>query len=242
MYISNLISIVVISSSCRSKWNLPICWIIPGTFVFFKPVVYNFWLTSKYYKFAQPVHLSGKYRVYPHFYFFRWDLLQPQKLSSKLILIMVNLILIKLQNYDCPSRTCFKWNGWGCIVVWPSYSHLYIILLEVGTEIHASYVNNLYDSRRRKNGTTIIDTLMQDCIWGIPEWERKKSITAWGHQTLVETGEFLTTFKKRSWFSADGSGSQIVPDCWSLCIAYCCAIQMMAGESWTWIAIHSEYI
>ena len=27
----------------------------------------------------------------------------------------------------------------------PSYSHAYIILLEAGTEIHASYVNNLYD-------------------------------------------------------------------------------------------------
>ena len=51
--------------------------------------------------------------------------------------------------------------------VYCSYSHPYIILLEAGTEIHASYVNNLYDPRWRKNGTTIIDTLMQDCIWGI---------------------------------------------------------------------------
>ena len=48
-----------------------------------------------------------------------------------------------------------------------SYSHAYIILLEAGTKIHASYVNNLYDPRWIKNGTTIIDTLMQDCIWGI---------------------------------------------------------------------------
>ena len=51
--------------------------------------------------------------------------------------------------------------------VYRSYSHPYIILLEAGTEIHASYVNNLYDPRWIKNGTTITDTLMQDCIWGI---------------------------------------------------------------------------
>ena len=31
--------------------------------------------------------------------------------------------------------------------VYFSYSHAYIILLEAGTEIHASYVNNLYDPR-----------------------------------------------------------------------------------------------
>ena len=48
-----------------------------------------------------------------------------------------------------------------------SYSHSYIILLEAGTGIHASYVNNWYDPKWIKNGTTIIDTLMQDCIWGI---------------------------------------------------------------------------
>ena len=29
--------------------------------------------------------------------------------------------------------------------VYCSYSHPYIRLLEAGTEIHASYVNNLYD-------------------------------------------------------------------------------------------------
>ena len=29
--------------------------------------------------------------------------------------------------------------------VYCSYSHAYIILLEAETEIHASYVNNLYD-------------------------------------------------------------------------------------------------
>ena len=45
--------------------------------------------------------------------------------------------------------------------VYCSYSHSYIILLE------ASYVNNVYDPIGLKNGTTIIDTLMQDCIWGI---------------------------------------------------------------------------
>ena len=28
-----------------------------------------------------------------------------------------------------------------------SYSHAYILLLEAGTEIHASYINNLYDPR-----------------------------------------------------------------------------------------------
>ena len=28
--------------------------------------------------------------------------------------------------------------------VYCSYSHAYIILLEAGTEIHATYVNNLY--------------------------------------------------------------------------------------------------
>ena len=31
--------------------------------------------------------------------------------------------------------------------VYCSYSHIYIILLEAGTEINASYVNNLYDPR-----------------------------------------------------------------------------------------------
>ena len=31
--------------------------------------------------------------------------------------------------------------------VYCSYFHAYIILLEAGTEIHASYVNNLYDPR-----------------------------------------------------------------------------------------------
>ena len=31
--------------------------------------------------------------------------------------------------------------------VYCSYSHPYIILLEAGTEIHASYGNNLYDPR-----------------------------------------------------------------------------------------------
>ena len=31
--------------------------------------------------------------------------------------------------------------------VYCSYSHSYIILLEAGAEIHASYVNNLYDPR-----------------------------------------------------------------------------------------------
>ena len=31
--------------------------------------------------------------------------------------------------------------------VYCSYSHLYITLLEAGTEIYASYVNNLYDPR-----------------------------------------------------------------------------------------------
>ena len=31
--------------------------------------------------------------------------------------------------------------------VYCSYSHSYIILLEAGTGIHASYVDNLYDPR-----------------------------------------------------------------------------------------------
>ena len=31
--------------------------------------------------------------------------------------------------------------------VYCSYSHLYIVLLEAGTAIHAAYVNNLYDPR-----------------------------------------------------------------------------------------------
>ena len=48
--------------------------------------------------------------------------------------------------------------------VYCSYSNPYIILLEVGTEIYVSYVNNLYDPRGIKNAT-----LMQDCIWGIPQ-------------------------------------------------------------------------
>ena len=52
--------------------------------------------------------------------------------------------------------------------VYCSYSHPYIIFLEAVTEIHASYVNNLYDPRWIKSGSTMIDTLMQDCIWGIP--------------------------------------------------------------------------
>ena len=33
------------------------------------------------------------------------------------------------------------------MMVYCSYYHAYIILLEAGTEIHASYVNNLYDPR-----------------------------------------------------------------------------------------------
>ena len=51
-----------------------------------------------------------------------------------------------------------------------NYSHPYIILLEAGTDIHASYVYNLYDPRGIKNDTTIIDTLMQNCIWGMHEF------------------------------------------------------------------------
>ena len=62
---------------------------------------------------------------------------------------------------------------------------------------------------------------MKSCIAHVSSWKlfralhirktvKRKSITAWGHQTLVETGEFLTTFQKRSGFSADGSGS---PNC-----------------------------
>ena len=51
--------------------------------------------------------------------------------------------------------------------VYCSYSHLNIALLQAETEIHASYIYNLYDPRWRKNGTTIIATLIQDCIWEI---------------------------------------------------------------------------
>ena len=33
------------------------------------------------------------------------------------------------------------------LMVYCSYSHPYIILSQAGTEIHASYVDNLYDPR-----------------------------------------------------------------------------------------------
>ena len=66
--------------------------------------------------------------------------MQPRKLSSNLI---IWLTLIKL---GCRAMTVFMFQM-KLPRVYCSYSHLYIILLEAGTEIDASYVNNLYDPR-----------------------------------------------------------------------------------------------
>ena len=70
---------------------------------------------------------------------------------------MVNFNKIRMQNYDCSSCTYVSNK---IVEGYCSYSHPYIILLEAGTDIHASYVNNLYDPRWIKNGTTIIDTII----------------------------------------------------------------------------------
>ena len=75
-------------------------------YVDYKILKYMFCLTCEYYKFAQPVAcICGKSRIYPHaLSVFCRDLIQPQKLSSNLI-IMVNLNKIKMPNYDCSTCT-----------------------------------------------------------------------------------------------------------------------------------------
>ena len=52
-------------------------------------------------------------------------------------------------NYDCRTMTAlpvlmFQIES---LRMYCSYSHAYIILLEAGTGIHASYANNLYDPK-----------------------------------------------------------------------------------------------
>ena len=109
---------------------------------------------------SRPVFVGNPVYIRMHCLFFRWDLIQPQNLPFNLI---IWLIWTKLR---CRTMTALHvlMFQMKLMMVYCSYSNSYIILLEAGTEIHASYVNNLYDPRWIKNGTTIIYTLMQDCI------------------------------------------------------------------------------
>ena len=98
-------------------------------------------------------------------FFFCYYLIQPRKLSSNLIIWLAR-IKLRCRTITVLHVLMFKMT---LLRVYCSYSHniIYILLLETGTEIHAWYVNILYDPRWRKHGITIIDTLMQDCICGI---------------------------------------------------------------------------
>ena len=113
---------------------------------------------------SRSVFVRNPVYIRMHCMFFRWDLIQPQKLSSNLT-IWLTWIKLRCSTMTTLRVLMFQMKS---LKVNCGYSHPYImILLEAGTEIHASYVNNLYDPMWRKNGTTIIDTLMQDCIWEI---------------------------------------------------------------------------